>query len=145
HILTPIQLDGKRPTENTFLRYGVYNLGFISARRTDESLALMRWWKERTYSAGHFSPDGGMFVDQLYMNLAPLLFGGISVLRHEGYNVAPWNLHERVLSNKDGSYVVNDTFPLVFFHFSSFRVDSGELPLHHYNRFTMKSRPDLVE
>jgi hypothetical protein len=39
---------------------------------------------------------------------------------------------------------VNLDMPLVFFHFSSFRVDSGELPLHYYTRFSMKDRPDLV-
>ena len=49
------------------------------------------------------------------------------------------------MSVADGAYRVNGNKPLVFFHFSSFRVDSGELPIHYYTRFSMKDRPDLVE
>jgi hypothetical protein len=58
--------------------------------------------------------------------------------------MAPWNLHERYLSEKNGSCFVNQNAPLVFYHFSSFRVDSGELPVFNYDRFYMKDRPDLL-
>jgi hypothetical protein len=145
HAYTPITPDGKGPTDNLFLRFGVYNLGFIALKRNDETLRLVRWWKDRTFTSGFSRPADGQFVDQLYINLAPIFFEGVSLLRHEGYNVAPWNFHERTLSVDDGIYRVNGDKPLVFFHFSSFRIDSGELPVHHYNRYAMRDRPDLVE
>lgn len=145
HILTPIPLDGKNPTENLFLACGLYNLGFIAAKRSPETQAVMAWWKDRTYAAGYVKPEAGMFVDQLYMNLVPLLFSEVSVMRHEGYNMAPWNLHERTLSRENDVYLVNATRKLVFFHFSSFRVDSGELPVHYYNRFSMRERSDMAD
>jgi hypothetical protein len=145
HAYTPITPDGKEPTDNLFLRFGIYNLGFIALRQNDETLRLARWWKDRTFSSGFKRPAIGQFVDQLYINLAPIFFEGVSLLRHDGYNVAPWNFHERILSVKDGVYRVNANRPLVFFHFSSFRVDSGELPVHNYNRYAMRDRPDLVE
>jgi hypothetical protein len=144
HILTPLPDDGRFPRENAFLRFGIYNLGFIALKKADETVALARWWKERTYAAGYIKPEAGMFVDQLYANLMPLFFKGVSVLRHEGYNMAPWNLHERRLTREGSTHLVNGK-KLVFFHFSSFRMDSGDLPVHHYNRFSMKDRPDLAE
>jgi hypothetical protein len=145
HAYTPIVPDGKEPTDNLFLRFGIYNLGFIALNHNDETLRLARWWKDRTFTSGFRRPAIGQFVDQLYINLAPILFDGVSLLRHDGYNVAPWNFHERMLSVKDGLYWVNANRPLVFFHFSSFRIDSAELPIHNYNRYAMRDRPDLVE
>jgi hypothetical protein len=145
HALTPIPFDGKSPTDNHILRFGVYNFGFVALARDEETLRLASWWKERTYTAGYIKPEEGQFVDQIYGNLMPVIFRGVGIVRHEGYNMAPWNLHERTLTREGtaGRFLVNGK-PLVFFHFSSFRIDSGELPVHHYNRFAMKDRPDLA-
>jgi hypothetical protein len=41
--------------------------------------------------------------------------------------MAFWNIHERVLcENSEGKYIVNDKYPLIFFHFSSFDESSPE-------------------
>ena len=144
HIVTPIPLDDKVPGENTFLTYGVYNLGFIALKRSEEAAGMIRWWKERTYAVGYHRPHLGTFVDQLCMNLVPIFFENVSILRHVGYNMAPWNLHERHLERVGAGYRVNGTSGLVFFHFSGHRIDSGRLP-GNYNRFSVGERPDLVE
>jgi hypothetical protein len=144
HALTPIPLDGKTPTEIAFLRFGVFNLGFIALKKSAETVRLAGWWKERTYAAGQIRPEDGIFVDQLYVNLVPILFADVFTLRHPGYNMAPWNLHERTLDVDGDGYRVNVSQRLVFFHFSSFRINSSDLPVHAYNRFSMKDRPDLV-
>ena len=145
HTLTPIPLDGKSPGENAFLQFGTFNLGFVAMRRSDETIRLAAWWKQRTYAAGHIRPENGVFVDQLYMNLVPIFFADVVTLRHAGCNMAPWNLHERTLAVDNDGYRVNASVPLVFFHFSSFRIDTRELPVHAYNRFSMRDRPDLVD
>lgn len=149
HALTPVPLDGHSPGETSFLKFGVYNLGFIAIRRSDEALRMLAWWKERVYAAGFNQPDAGMFVDQLWVNLVPILFRGARLVHDPGWDMAPWNLHERSLVRRtDGSWWVEGAAgsgPLVFFHFSSFRLDSGELPLHHYDRYKMAARPDLSE
>jgi hypothetical protein len=143
HIYSPIPMDGHSPQEKLFLKFGIYNLGFIAVSRGEESLKLISWWKNWTYHLG-FGQSGGVFLDQLPLNHAPIFFKDVLVLQHTGYNMAPWNLHERYLSEKEGRYLVNEKTPLIFYHFSSFRVDSGELPVHNYTRFTMKERPDLL-
>lgn len=145
HIYTPIRIDGKRPGENTFLNYGLYNLGFLALKNNGDALAFAQWWKEHTYKQGYIRPEEGIFVDQLPVNMAPFFFKNVEVLQDRGLNMAPWNLHERVLSYREGTYWVNDFTPLKFYHFSSFKVDANELPLHHYDRFLLKDRPDLHE
>ncbi len=149
HALTPVPLDGRTPAETSFLKFGVYNLGFIAIRRGDEAARMLAWWKERTYAAGYIRPDAGMFVDQLWVNLVPILFRGARVVHDPGWDMAPWNLHERSLvRGQDGAWWVEGaagSARLAFFHFSSFRLDTGELPLHHYDRYKMAARPDLTE
>ena len=39
--------------------------------------------------------ERGLFVDQKWMDLAPGLFPGVAILRHDGWNVAYWNLRQR--------------------------------------------------
>ena len=103
HVNTPIPLDGMQPSESLFLNYGIYNLGFIALQNDENSNALVKWWKNTTYTQGFVSVCNGLFVDQLPMNLAPLFFKGVKILREMGYNMAPWNLHERKLSFRSDS------------------------------------------
>lgn len=142
HIFNSIPLDGKTPGENTFLNYGIYNLGFLALKKDKNTKELLKWWKNITYNQGFIQPANGFFVDQLPINLVPLFFKGVSILEDLGYNMAPWNLHERTLHKKDGVYKVNNMETLKFFHFSSFSYQKIELP-SGYNRFSLKERLDL--
>jgi hypothetical protein len=87
----------------------------------------------------------GNFVDQLPINYAPIFFKSVQILDDRGMNMAPWNLHERWLQERDGQIFVNQTESLKFYHFSSFVVGQPELPRHHYNRYLLKDRPDLQQ
>lgn len=143
HIYTPVPLDGKTPGEHTFLNYGLYNLGFLGLKNDNTARQLLQWWKSHTYTHGYNRPAQGIFVDQLPMNHVPLFFRDVHILQDRGLNMAPWNLHERTLSPSNGKYIVNGSDALKFYHFSSFRTGSKELPLFYYDRFTLASRPDL--
>ncbi len=143
HINTPVPLDGKTPSENSFLRFGLYNLGFLGLSNTPEAHRFLQWWKVHTYEQGYIDTYKGIFVDQLPVNHAPVFFKGVTILPENGLNMAPWNLHERSLKEIDGVYWVNGQEPLQFYHFSSFKPGLQELPLHSYNRFKLANRPDL--
>ncbi|MBC7913009.1 MAG: hypothetical protein H7Y07_02700 [Pyrinomonadaceae bacterium] len=143
HILTPIPLDGKTPFENDFLNYGLYNLGFLGLKVTDNTTGMLNWWKERTYTYGYHQLAKGLFVDQLWMNLVPILFKKALIIDQPGYNIGPWNLHERFLSKNEGSYFVNSESRLFFYHFSN--LDPADSTKVHsvLNRYTLTNRPDL--
>lgn len=46
HIYTPVPVDGKKPGENTFLNYGIYNLGFLALKNDFTAREFAHWWKK---------------------------------------------------------------------------------------------------
>jgi len=146
HIVTPIDLDALLPEEQTFLNRGIYNLGFIGLRsRDEESLRFLTWWEQRCIHRCKRDICNGLFVDQLWISLVHILFNNTFILRNYGYNMAPWNLHERaIVDNTADGYILNDGSILTFYHFSSYDYREPEqLNRPFYNRFTFESRTDL--
>jgi hypothetical protein len=145
HVFKPIPVDNLRPSENTFLNYGIYNLGFAGIKPTEGARQLLDWWEERTLTRGYIDESNGIFVDQLWMNHAPLFFEKVKVLTSFGYNMAPWNLQERKHIKKEkSSYKLEDGNFLVFYHFSTYNYRQPEM-LSRYNRNTFENTPDVKE
>lgn len=139
---TPI-LDGHRPDDIEFLRVGVFNLGFAGVSATPEGLRFARWWSDRCLSDGFHETSVGVFVDQKWVNLAPCYFDGCRIYKDPGLNMAPWNLHERKLTEENGRYLVNQVAPLRLFHFSSFDPHSPQAIARRQTRFAEGERTDL--
>ena len=143
HILSPIDLDNKRPTENVFLNYGIYNLGFLAIRPDESSIKLLEWWRDRLRTGCLEILDQGFFVDQLPMTYVPLFFDNVGISSNKGYNVAYWNFHEREVSLIDDTYYINTSTPLTFFHFSSFKPKYPLILSVSQDRFELKEDSDL--
>ena len=130
-LLTPNLLYAQaQPStgELASLRHGINNLGFIGLRRGTESFRLIHWWKERLREHCLIDKCNGIFVDQKWMDLAPLFFDKIKTIKHPGWNMAWWNFNERkIFSGPQGYFVNQPETPLVFFHFSGFRPDKPYL------------------
>lgn len=133
--------DNRDPTDLAILNTGVYNLGFVSFSKTEESLIFINWWKRKLLD--QCFAGNGMFTDQLWMNFVTCFCNKVFVLRNPGYNMANWNLHERQISKKGNKYFVNDNFPLVFFHFSNYKLEFPEIFASYNNRFLISDRPDI--
>lgn len=136
HTLEPPPQDGRRPTEQDFLVSGAYNLGFVALRRGATARRLLRWWQERLYDGAYSDPQRGLFTDQKWMDLVPSYFPRVGLLRHPGYNVAYWNLHERQALERgaDGRLRVEGA-PLRFFHFSGYDRRRPEQLSKHQDRW----------
>lgn len=145
HIITPIQIDDKMPGENLFLNFGIYNLGFLGLKQPQQNYKLLDWWKERTYHLGYDQPANGLFVDQLWFNLVPIFFSKVVISKHLGLNMAPWNLHERSLSEINDNYFVNKTDPLVFYHFSNYKFTSQNAISTYYTRYNFDNNENLKQ
>jgi hypothetical protein len=143
------------PTETTTdelvaMRHGHYNLGFIALKRCDETMQFIHWWQQRLKYHCVIDKPRGLFVDQKWVNLAPLYFDGMFNFKHQGYNMAWWNMGERVLLKENGKYFVNNSSqPLVFFHFSGFKPGSstyfGRTDASEYSFETRKDIKDIFE
>lgn len=132
--------DGHYPNEGTILRYGIYNLGFIGI--TPGATALLEWWQSMLLDTCIDDPQKGYFVDQKFMNLAPLFFDKVGIEKASGCNVAYWNLHTRRIHREGDAWLCNDT-PLYFYHFSNFDPANIEKISGYQSRFRLSERPDL--
>ena len=135
HLLSPLPNDGRKPNDHDILQAGTYNLGFLGLRRGVESQRLLRWWSDKVYHHCIVAFESNLFVDQRWMDLVPGLFAGVRIIREAGYNVAYWNLHERVVAIDDGPTVNGG--PFYFFHASGFDPDKPSIISKHQDRFQM--------
>lgn len=142
HFCSPID-DGKIPSEIHLSIYGLYNLGFIAIKHTKESQRFLDWWHDRLMKYCYIDPQNGMFTDQLWVNYAPIYFEGVYIFKHLGYNVAHWNLYEREIIRINGTYYVNGTEKLKFFHFSHYKFTEPYLISYKQNRHVIEDFEDL--
>lgn len=143
HFCTP-QPDELSPNDLSMLRTGVYNLGFIAISNTEDSMSFVLWWKRKLLDYCYANLNIGLFTDQLWVVYVTCFVNNVLVLKHLGYNVANWNLHERMISRVSGKYIVNNQLPLVFFHFSNFSISNPSIFASYNNRYNAFNRPDVA-
>ena len=114
HRLTPSNILTNNFSELGFLKYGVYNLGYIAVGKT--SLPMLIWWQDRLRWFCSRYQGEVWFTDQKWLDLVPALFE-CKVLKHTGYDLAPWNIDERLIQELE-NVVYCGADPLIFIHFS---------------------------
>jgi hypothetical protein len=124
HRLTPANINGGETLDLGFLQYGIFNLGYISVGQ--KSKPMLNWWGTRLRWYCTKFPNDAVFTDQKWMNFVPALFEH-EVIKHSGYNLATWNIDERLLTKRNGKLYAGAK-ELVFIHFSQM---SGALALGH--------------
>ena len=142
HIFTDFPMDSKLPNHQSILNAGIYNLGFISV--TSESLAFLKWWREKLNNFCLMDVRNGFHVDQRWVDWATC-FADIDVVRDPGFNVAYWNLHERTVIGKldyEVEFMKSQTYKLRFFHFSGF-IGPNVQKISRHNTRTFPKMPAL--
>jgi lipopolysaccharide biosynthesis glycosyltransferase len=100
------------------LNDGLYNAGFIGVNKV--SIEIMEWWAMVCEYECTKQTDKGYFVDQAYLNIIPIKFENVEVLRHKGCNVANWNQLEcKRIVKENGRVWINGVDPIVFIHFTA--------------------------
>ncbi|MDP9191020.1 MAG: glycosyltransferase [Acidobacteriota bacterium] len=129
HLTGSIGGNG-HPSERALLQAGTYNLGFLAVRRQPALERFLSWWQEKLEFQCLVAVEQGLFVDQKWMDLTPGLFPDVQILRHDGYNVAYWNLRQRTVTGTGNSITVNGQ-PLRFFHFSGIDPSAPRMVSKH--------------
>jgi hypothetical protein len=119
------------------LRFGIYNVGWVSVRRCDEGIAALRWWRERCIEWCYDRVEGDRFADQRYLDRLPELFTGVHVIEHLGANLAPWNFADFRVEWRNGAVVVEERYPLLFFHFYGVKRSGG----YYFNSHRLYNAP----
>lgn len=95
---------------------GLFNGGFIGINQN--GIDAMDWWARMCLHRCEIDFTKGQYVDQTYLNLFPVLFDGVKILKHKGCNVANWNQVDcpRVLVGNE--VMIDGKWPIVFIHFT---------------------------
>jgi hypothetical protein len=145
-VITPHALcspaDSLRPSDQDFLRFGLYNLGFFGATREAVESGLLDWWHNKLIEECFYEPSSGFGVDQKFVDLIPVYFENVKILRNKGLNVAFWNLHERNIVLSDDGYFAGSS-PIIFVHFSSYA--GIDIVAKKQSRFVSGSRQDFLD
>ncbi len=153
HICSPTP-DWERPNEQHHLNTGIFNLGFIGLRNDATARQFVDWWKDRLVYECRIDLCSGLFVDQQWVNFAPVYHNNILIDHHLGYNMAYWNLHERYSKQNDaGEWLVSSknepsqdqsTEKLQFFHFSGYNPDKPDEISKYQTRYGFSHQDSLI-
>lgn len=118
HITEPIQNDGSEPCEQTYMKYGLYNLGFITLFQNYKTAKFLEWWKDRLSNKCYNDANAGLFTDQKWIDLAFVLFKDFHICYDKSWNIAYWNITEREKALENPTFI----------HYSGF--SSKKLSIH---------------
>lgn len=149
-ILTPHCLNSSVPDydskmDRSILKYGLFNAGFFAFNtKNKESFAILNWWKRKLMFECTVDLNNCRYVDQLWLNLLPVYFNNVNILKNMGFNVAVWNLKERKITTSSNKYFINNECELVFFHFSGYDINKTSIISNNHNLYSFEDRPDII-
>lgn len=119
-ILTP-HWANVNPFENedslfTVLRDGLFNAGFVGVNKNGKQ--AMEWWAGMCHYKIEKKKELGLYVDQKYLDLLSVQFEKVKIIKHQGCNLASWNIDtcKRIMYNN--KLWINNQFEPVFIHFA---------------------------
>ncbi len=124
-LLTPHFYPSSPLKNQTWLeanfRLGLYNAGFIGVN--NNAVKALEWWRDCCLYEIKKAYWRGLFDDQKYLNLLPVLFDQVEIIKHRGCNLAGWN--DSVSLKKED---------VIFVHFNGFTLDkfSDKDNRYHY-------------
>jgi hypothetical protein len=101
---------------------GIFNVQFLTFRKTPEGLGTLSWWRERCLEWCGAVPEPGRYGDQKYLDDWPQRFVGVKVLEHPGGGLAPWNSRNYRLMAGGSAGVLVGGRELVFYHYHALRL-----------------------
>ena len=111
-LLTPHFYEASPQKNQNWLeanfRVGLYNAGFIGVN--SKAIPFLNWWANCCLYNIKKAYWRGLFDDQKYLDLAPVLFDDVEIIKHRGCNLAGWNF-----TNYPHELAKNNT-TLIFIH-----------------------------
>jgi hypothetical protein len=133
HLLGPLEGDRRIERELNILQSGTFNAGFVGVSEGPTARRALDWWRNRLLANCSAAVADGAYYDQRWLDLLPMWFEDVKVLRDPGCNVAYWNVQERGLRASPQGLLAGGS-PLRFFHFSGFDPEEPASPSRHAAR-----------
>ena len=117
-------------------RIGLYNAGFVGANKS--ALNTLQWWADCCLYRCEKNSFRGLFDDQKYLDIIPIIETTALILRHKGCNVAGWNAEICKREIVDRRVLIDGKFEIVFIHFNENTireiVEGSDFILFNYYR-----------
>jgi hypothetical protein len=105
-------------------KVGLYNAGFIAANQVGKE--VLQWWAKSCLYRCEKNAWRGLFDDQKYLDLFPIIERKTKILDHLGCNAAEWNAEICYKSETNQGILINETYPLIFYHFNAYSLQNLE-------------------
>lgn len=154
-LLTPhYYKNNPKRDQNWFeanFRVGLYNAGFVGA--SIKAIDTLQWWADCCAYRCEKSAIRGLFDDQKYLDLVPVLEESAHIMRHKGCNVAGWNTEVCKREIVDGQVLIDGKYPVVFIHFNDTAIreiveGDDTILMNYYRNYVYalkKHKPNLRE
>ncbi len=106
-------------------KFGTYNVGWVGVRNDADGIAVTKWWREKCIEWCHDYVDGGRFADQGYLDSFTSRSARVRVIKNIGANLAPWNVGNYQIDLRHNKVMIDEIYPLVFFHFQGLKKGLG--------------------
>jgi hypothetical protein len=113
-------------------------IGFYAYPQTIQFLE----WLDKVLKTGCVI-NGKEYVDQVWMSMCFSFIQSVKIIRHQGYNVAHYNMFQRNMRKIGVDWYVGNRDPLVMFHYAGFEKGNEEKISRHQNRY--RAEGDILE
>lgn len=126
---------------------GKYCVQFITFKNNDQGLKALEWWRNACIEWCYNRHEDGKFGDQKYLDDWTERFDSVHVLKHLGGGVAPWNVQQYDIFEKDKKVWLkeiesNQSCEVVFYHFHNIKFKNGNLDANHYKGYFISNNAE---
>lgn len=101
------------------LKFGLFNAGFVAVNQ--EAKSVLHWWAECCIYRCEKNFWRGLYDDQKYLDLFPIIEPSTKIIEHKGCNVAGWNIENCPRTQSNHQTLVGG-FPILFIHFNYYTI-----------------------
>jgi hypothetical protein len=101
-------------------RVGIFNAGFVGANK--KAIPTLQWWADSCAYRCEKNAFRGLFDDQKYLDMVPVIEETTHIVRHKGCNLAGWNIELCPRALVNGAVVIDGKYPVVFVHYNMFTI-----------------------
>ena len=114
---------------------GKFNVGSVTFRATGAGFDCARSWARQCREWCYYRAEDGKFADQKYLDAWPERHGDeCAIIEHPGVGLAPWNVNQYSLRLTGTELLINDKYPLVYYHMHEFQeLGDGTTRLTNYS------------